>query len=59
MFNAKRIDTGEVFQVLDVIYDDVLHQTHFLIWQNGKWRWRDANKFVPPNVEIKVENIKK
>lgn len=53
MFNAKRIDSGKIYQVLDVIFNDTFHTTHFLVWDNNGWRWRPADKFVPPNVEIK------
>lgn len=53
MFNAKRIDTGEIFQVLDTHFDELFHSTYFLVWDNGGWRWRPASKFIPPNVEVK------
>ena len=55
MFKVKRIDTGKIYQVLDVWFDDILHQTYFLIWENNGWRWRPATKFVPPGVEIENE----
>lgn len=57
MFKVKRIDTGVIYQVLDVWFDDVLHQTYFLIWDNNGWRWRPAHKFVPPGVEINGEEV--
>ena len=50
MFKAKRIDTEEIETVLAVDYHDVMHQTYFLTWSNGAWRWRPAHKYVPPNV---------
>ena len=52
MFNAKRIDTGQIFQVLDTFFDDLFHLTYFLVWDNGGWRWRPASNFVPPNIKI-------
>ena len=53
MFNAKRIDTGKIYQILDTYFDDLFHMTYFLVWDNDGWRWRAASKFVPPNIEIK------
>lgn len=53
MFNVKRIDTNQIYQVLDVYFDELFHQTYFLVWDNDNWRWRPAKKFVPPNYEIK------
>jgi len=58
MFNAKRIDTGEIFQVLDTHFDELFHVTYFLVWDNNGWRWRPAYKFVPPNVEVKNDKNK-
>lgn len=52
MFNVKRIDTGKIYQVLDVYLDAMYNNTYFLIWDNNGWRWRPAEKFVPPNVEV-------
>lgn len=49
MFNVKRIDNNQIYQVLDVYFDELFHQTYFLIWDNNNWRWRPAYKFVPPN----------
>lgn len=51
MFKAKRIDNGEIELVLAVNYHDTFHQTYFLIWKDG-WRWRPANSYVPPNVDL-------
>lgn len=58
MFNAKRIDTGEIFQVLDTYFDSMYTLTYFLVWDNGGWRWRPARNFVPPNVEVKNDKNK-
>jgi hypothetical protein len=58
MFNAKRIDTGEIFQVLDTHFDSKYTLTYFLVWDNGGWRWRPARNFVPPNVEVKNDKNK-
>ena len=58
MFNAKRIDTGEIFQVLDTHFDELFHSTYFLVWDNSGWRWRPASKFIPPNVEVKNDKDK-
>ena len=52
MFKVKRIDTGEIETVLAVDYFDAWHQTYFLVWSKGAWRWRPAHKYVPPNVPI-------
>jgi len=49
MFNARYIPTGEIFQVLDTTVDPKFGITHFLIWNNGGWRWYNAKNFVPPN----------
>ena len=51
MFKAKRIDNGNIETVLAVDYNDTWHQTYFLVWSSGAWRWRPAHKYVPPNVE--------
>ena len=50
MFKAKRIDTDQIETVLAVDYNDTFHQTYFLVWSAGAWRWRPAHKFVPPNI---------
>lgn len=55
MFKAKRIDTGEIYTVLDTYFDDMFHYTYFLVWDNNGWRWREACMFVPPNVEIEIK----
>ena len=55
MFRVKRINTGEILQVLDTHVDELFHLTYFLVWENDGWRWRPAHSFVPPNVEVKNE----
>ena len=50
MFKAKRIDNGNVETILAVDYNDTFHQTYFLVWSAGAWRWWPAHKYVPPNV---------
>lgn len=50
MFKAKRIDNGNIETVLAVDYNDTFHQTYFLVWSAGAWRWRPAHKYVPPNI---------
>ena len=52
MFKAKRIDTNEIQTILDTFYDLEFHRTYFLVWSNNGWRWRPADKYVPPNVPI-------
>lgn len=49
MFNARYKPTGEIFQVLDTTVDPILGITHFLVWNNGGWRWYCASNFIPPN----------
>lgn len=49
MFKVKRKDTGKIYQVLDTYCDNLFHYTYFLVWDNNGWRWRPADKFVPPN----------
>ena len=51
MFKAKRIDTGEIQTILSVYFDETLHQTYFLIWDNG-WKWRPSHRYIPPNMEL-------
>lgn len=51
MFKVKRKETGEVNLVLDTYCDPDFHLTYFFMWENGGWRWRPANKYVPPNWE--------
>lgn len=58
MFKAKYKPTGEIFQVLDTTVDPVLGVTHFLVWNNGGWRWYSASNFVPPNYEEEKEKKK-
>lgn len=53
MFKVKRIKTGEILQVLDTWFDELFHQTYFLVWENNGWRWRPASSFVPPGIEVK------
>lgn len=55
MFKVKRIETGEIYQVLDVFYEPVFHQTYFLVWDNDGWRWREAKNYVPPNYEVEED----
>ena len=52
MFKAKRIDTGQVYTVLAVHCEPPFHHTFFLIWDNWGWRWREADKFIPPNITV-------
>ena len=58
MFRVKRIKTGEILQVLDTWFDELFHQTYFLVWENNGWRWRPASSFVPPNWEESNGNYK-
>lgn len=51
MFKVKHKTTQQIYQVLDTYFDDIFHQTYFLIWENDNWRWRPARLFVPPNYE--------
>ena len=53
MFKVKRKETGEICQVLDTYCEQPFHFTYFLIWDNDGWRWRPADKFVPPNYNKK------
>lgn len=55
MFKVKRIKDGVIVQVLDTYCDNEFGSTFFFIWENDGWRWRPANNFIPPNVEIKEE----
>lgn len=55
MFKVKRISTGEILQVLDTYLDPVLHLTYFLVWENDGWRWREAQRYVPPNYDPKKD----
>lgn len=52
MFKVKRKKDNKIFQVLDTMIDVNFGNTFFLIWENGGWRWRPANNYVPPNYEI-------
>lgn len=56
MFKAKRIDNGNIETILAVDYNDTFHQTYFLVWSSGAWRWRPAHKYVPPNVDPRALN---
>lgn len=56
MFRAKRKDTNKIYQILDTYITPTYHQTYFLIWENNGWRWRPANKFVPPNYVMEDNN---
>lgn len=51
MFKVKRIDSGKIYTVLSVHFDDTYHQAYFFIWENNGWRWRPADKFIPPAVD--------
>lgn len=53
MFKVKRIDSGKIYTVLDTYCEDTFHQTYFLIWENWGWRWRPADKFIPPAIDTK------
>lgn len=52
MFKAKRKDTGAIHVVLDTFFDYMYQYTYFLVWDNNGWRWRPADMYVPPNVEV-------
>ena len=56
MFKVKNKKTGEIIQVLDTHCDEY-GGAWFLIWANDGWRWRAANKFVPPNYTPKKKVI--
>ena len=58
MFKVKRIDNQKIYQVLDTHCEPTFHFTYFLIWENDGWRWRPADKFVPPNYEGDKNKIK-
>lgn len=57
MFKAKRRETNEIVVVLDSYFDLLSKGTWFLIWENNGWRWRPADRYVPPNVEVKDGQI--
>lgn len=52
MFKAKKKSDETIVQVLQATADE-LGNTYFLIWENNNWRWRSADNFVPPLVDIK------
>ncbi len=52
MFKVKRKETGKICLVLDTFFDPMFHTTYFLIWESDGWRWRPADKYVPPNYII-------
>ena len=58
MFKVKRIDNKKFYTVVSVYCEPTFHQTYFLIWENWGWRWRPADKFIPPalTVEDYLEN---
>lgn len=56
MFKVKRKNNQQTYQVLDTYLDLTLQQTYFLIWENDNWRWRPADKFVPPNYKKEKQN---
>ena len=49
MFKVRRKHQEEIYQVLDVYMDETTGATFFFLWENGGWRWRPAESFVPPN----------
>lgn len=53
MFKVKKIDNNQIYTVLSVYCENTFHQTYFLIWENNGWRWRPADKFIPPALDIK------
>ena len=57
MFKVKRKETGKISLVLDTYVTEPFHSTYFLIWENDGWRWRPADKYVPPNYEVKYKWI--
>ena len=56
MFRVKKKGTEDIYVVLDVFFDPILHTTHFLIWDNGGWRWRNSVNYVPPNWKEEKKN---
>ena len=59
MFKVKRIDTEQIYMVLDTYCEPTFHQTYFLIWDNDGWRWRPSDRFVPPSYEEDLNEEKK
>ena len=55
MFKVKNKFTEEIIQILDT-YCDAYGKTWFLIW-SGKWAWRSADDFVPPNYQVQYKWI--
>lgn len=51
MFKVKDKKTKQIVTVLDTAIDEIYGETFFLIWENKGWRWRNAQRFVPPNWE--------
>jgi hypothetical protein len=52
MFKVKRYTDEKIFTVLSVFCEPNFHQTYFLIWENWGWRWRPADKFIPPAIDV-------
>lgn len=55
MFKAKLLKTEEIEPVLSAYCDDY-GKTWFLVWR-GKWVWRAADDFCPPNWTPKFRTI--
>lgn len=51
MFKVRKKGTDEIITVLDTYCDELYGITFFFIFENGGWRWRPANNYVPPNWE--------
>ncbi len=60
MFRVKDFQTGQIFTVLSVARQEPYYNTVFLIWEDYKWKWERADRFIPPNLDIKefLENEK-
>lgn len=56
MFKVKDVKTNEVLPVLSAFCDEY-GKTWFLTWievcGRGKWCWRSADKYCPPNYSPK------
>jgi hypothetical protein len=52
MFKVKyKYGDHDIYQVLDVRYDEYYNQLMFLMWYKDNWKWVRADNFVPPNYE--------
>ena len=51
MFKVRKKGTDDIYIVLDTYLCDEVPITYFLIWDIDKWRWSQADNFVPPNYE--------